>query len=411
MLEILQKLGTQLGLSGAYLEMFTVAVLIIAIIIIAYIANTVVKRILLKIVALFVKQSKTKWDDILLENKFFSRLAHIAPALVFYFSAPLLPEMTSFIERLAAAYMLFSILLVIYSFLDSLVDIYRSYETSKQRPLKGYAQIVKIIVTMMLVIVIISTLMGKSPTLILGGLGAMTAVLLLIFKDTILGLVASVQISMSKMVQVGDWIEMPKYGADGDVLDISLYTIKVQNWDKTITTIPSYAMISDSFKNWRGMSESGGRRIKRSIYLDMTSIRFLNDTDMKEYQKFQMLKSYLQQKQKELSEYNQQHGIDDSALINGRHLTNIGTFRAYIVAYLKQHPNIHDEMTFLIRQLPPTDHGLPIEMYVFSNDQDWIRYEAIQSDIMDHLLAVIPLFDLRVYQNPTGYDFRRITEN
>ncbi len=410
MLEILEKLGTQLGLTGTYLELFTVMVLITLILFVAFIANFIVKRILLKIVALFVKTSKTKWDDILLENKFFSRLAHIAPALVFYFSAPLLPDLTTFIERIATAYILFSILTVIYSFLDSLVDIYRSYETSKQRPLKGYAQIVKIIITLLLVIVIVSTLMGKNPMLLLGGLGAMTAVLLLIFKDTILGLVASVQISTSKMVQVGDWIEMPKYGADGDVLDISLYTIKVQNWDKTITTIPSYAMISDSFKNWRGMSESGGRRIKRSIYLDMTSIRFLNDEDLKEYQKFQMIEPYIQQKQKEISEYNQKNNIDNSVLVNGRHLTNIGTFRAYIVAYLKQHKNIHDKMTFLIRQLAPTDQGLPIEMYVFSNDQDWIRYEAIQSDIMDHLLAVIPLFDLRVYQNPTGYDFRNLTK-
>ncbi len=410
MLEIFENLGTQLGLTGTYLEMFTVGVMVLIIMFVAYIANFIVKRILLKIVALFVKTSRTKWDDILLENKFFSRLAHIAPALVFYFSAPLLPDLTIFIERLSTAYILFSILTVIFSFLDSLVGIYRSYETSKQRPLKGYAQIIKIIVSMLLVIVIVSTLMGKNPMLLLGGLGAMTAVLLLIFKDTILGLVASVQISTSKMVQVGDWIEMPKYGADGDVLDISLYTIKVQNWDKTITTIPSYAMISDSFKNWRGMSESGGRRIKRSIFLDMTSIHFLSEDDIKEFDKFQMLQSYFKQKQNEITEYNAEHHIDDSSMINGRHLTNIGTFRAYIVAYLKQHPNIHDKMTFLIRQLAPTEQGLPIEMYVFSNDQDWIRYEAIQSDIMDHLLAVIPLFGLRVYQNPTGYDFRSIVK-
>ncbi|HDL01712.1 MAG TPA: mechanosensitive ion channel [candidate division Zixibacteria bacterium] len=408
MLEILEKLGTQIGLTGTYLEMFTVAVLIAVIILAAYIANIAVKRIILQVVALFVKQSKTKWDDILLEKKFFSRLAHIAPALVFYFSAPFIPELSSFIERMSVVYMLFSLVLVAYSFLDSLVAIYQSYEVSRQRPLNGYVQIVKILVTLMLVIVIISTLMGKSPLLILGGLGAMTAVLLLIFKDTILGLVASVQISMGKMVQVGDWIEMPKYGADGDVLDISLYTIKVQNWDKTITTIPSYSLISDSFKNWRGMSESGGRRIKRSIFLDMTSIRFLNEADLNEYHKFQMIEPYLKQKQKEIEDYNNSHNIDNSALINGRHLTNIGTFRAYIAAYLKQHPNIHDKMTFLIRQLAPTDHGLPIEMYVFSNDQDWIRYEAIQSDIMDHLLAVIPLFDLRVYQNPTGHDFKQM---
>ena len=410
MLEILEKLGAQLGLTGTYLEMFTVAVLITLILFVAYIANVVVKRILLKIVALFVKQSKTKWDDVLLENKFFSRLAHIAPALIFYFSASLISDYADIIERISVAYILFSILLVIYSFLDSLVDIYQSYEASKQRPLKGYSQIVKILITLFLVIVIISTLMGKSPLLILGGLGAMTAVLLLIFKDTILGLVASIQISMNKMVQVGDWIEMPKFGADGDVIDISLHTVKVQNWDKTITTIPSYALISDSFKNWRGMSESGGRRIKRSICFDMTSIKFVTDEMLDKFKRFHLISTYLDNKKKELAEYNQEIDFDDSELINGRHLTNIGTFRTYITEYLRNHPKIDKNFTFLIRQLRPTENGLPIEMYVFSNDQDWVRYEAIQSDIMDHFLAVIPMFELRVFQNPTGYDFRHIRE-
>ena len=407
MLEILQDLGIKIGLEGDAVQFFGYALLIALILIVAYIANLIVKRILLRIVALFVKQSKTKWDDVLLEHKFFSRLAHVAPALIFYFSAPLLPVLSSIIDRLSIAYILFATLLVIFSFLDSLVSIYQSYEVSKQRPLKGYSQLVKILVTLTLVIVIISTLMGKSPMLLLGGLGAMTAVLLLIFKDSILGLVASVQISTNNMIQLGDWIEMPKYGADGDVIDISLHTIKVQNWDKTITMIPSYAMISDSFRNWRGMTESGGRRIMRSINIDMTSIRFLKEEDIENFDKFQILQPYLKQKVSELTEYNKKNNVDDSSYINGRRLTNIGTFRAYITAYLKKNPNIHPDMTFLIRQLAPTDKGLPIQMYVFSNDQNWVRYEAIQSDIMDHLLAVIPMFDLRVYQNPTGHDFRQ----
>ena len=410
MLEILRNLGISIGLEGEAVQIFGYALLITLILIFAYIANIIVKRILLRIVALFVKQSKTKWDDVLLEHKFFSRLAHVAPALIFYFSAPLLPEIASIIDRLAVAYILFATLLVIFSFLDSLVSIYQSYEVSKQRPLKGYSQLVKILVTLTLVIVIISTLMGKSPMLLLGGLGAMTAVLLLIFKDSILGLVASVQISTNNMIQLGDWIEMPKYGADGDVIDISLHTIKVQNWDKTITMIPSYAMISDSFRNWRGMAESGGRRIMRSIHIDMTSIRFLKEEDIQKFDKFQILQPYIKQKVSELAEYNKKNNVDDSSYINGRRLTNIGTFRAYISAYLKKNPNIHPDMTFLVRQLPPSELGLPIQLYVFSNDQNWVRYEAIQSDIMDHLLAVVPLFDLRVYQNPTGYDFRNLTK-
>ena len=240
-------------------------------------------------------------------------------------------------------------------------------------------------------------------------MGAMTAILLLVFKDSILGLVASIQLTSNDMVRIGDWIEMPKYGADGDVIDVTLHTVKVQNWDKTITTIPSYALISDSFKNWRGMAESGGRRIKRAIYIDLTSIKFCTSEMLDRFEKFQLITDYIRTRKAEITEYNQEHQVDTSELINGRNLTNVGTFRAYLVAYLHHHPKIHQDLTFLIRHLPPGEQGLPIEIYVFSNDQVWANYEAIQADIFDHIFSVVPMFDLRLFQNPTGADFQQFT--
>ena len=229
---------------------------------------------------------------------------------------------------------------------------------------------------------------------------------MLVFRDSILGFVAGIQLAANRMVSVGDWIEMPAYGADGDVLEVALTTVKVQNWDKTITTIPTYALISESFKNWRGMSESGGRRIKRSVSIDMSSIKFCDLEMLERFEKIQYISGYIEQKKNELKDFNRAMSVDTASLVNGRRMTNIGTFRAYVQAYLQNHPKINKDMTFLIRQLPPTENGLPIEIYVFSNDKVWANYEAIQADIFDHVLAVVPEFDLRVYQNPTGADFR-----
>jgi miniconductance mechanosensitive channel len=254
-------------------------------------------------------------------------------------------------------------------------------------------------------IFIVSILTDKSPWGILSILGGFTVVLMLVFKDTILGFVASIQLSGHDMVRIGDWIEMPKYGADGDVIDVSIHTVKVRNWDKTITTIPTYGLVTDAFKNWRGMSESGGRRIKRSFYIDMSSIKFCTDEMLERFRKFEFIREYIEQKQKEIDEYNREHAVETSQLINGRRQTNIGVFRAYIIAYLKKHPKIHQGMTFLVRHLEPTPTGLPIQIYVFSSDQAWANYEAIQADIFDHLLAAVPEFELRIFQNPTGHDF------
>ena len=255
-------------------------------------------------------------------------------------------------------------------------------------------------------IVAIAALFDRSPWALLGGLGALTAVLMLVFKDSILGLVASIQISTQDLVRHGDWIEVPKFGADGDVIDISLNTVRVQNWDKTITTIPTYALISESFKNWRGMSDSGGRRIKRAVRIDMNSIRFLSEEDFSKLTEVQSLAPYLQGKREELLRWNQEKGTDDASLVNGRRLTNIGTFRAYLDCWLRQQPATHKDMTFLVRHLAPDEFGLPVQIYLFSSEQRWAQYEAILADIFDHILAVLPEFDLRVYQRPTGADFR-----
>ena len=382
----------------------------LAIIVLAFAANYVAKRFLLAGISVFVKRTKTSWDDALLRRNVFTRLSHLAPALVFYISASLFPPIQDTIQRLSLVYMILAGLFAFNGFLNAIVDIYNTFNIAREKPIKGYVQIAMIIISIFGGIFALSMMLNRSPWPLLSGLGAMTAILLLIFKDSILGLVASVQLSVNDMVRIGDWIEMPKFSADGDVIDVSLHTVKVQNWDKTITTIPAYALISDSFKNWRGMSESGGRRIKRAINIDMTSVRFCTPEMLARHEKFQLLTDYIRSKRKEIAEFNAEHSIDTSELINGRNLTNIGTFRNYLVAYLRHHPKIHNDMTFLVRQLPPGEHGLPIEVYVFSNDQAWANYEAIQADIFDHILAVLPKFDLRVFQQPSGSDVRALAD-
>ncbi len=392
------------GETGSYC--MGILLLAVGVLIIAFITNFIAKRILLSAVRIFVKKSRTKWDDILSERNVFDRLSHIAPALVIYYLANIFPAGQETIEQLAIVYIILVGVFVYDSFLNAVVDIYRTYEISKQKPIKGYIQVVKIVTYIFVIIFVIATLMDRSPLVLLSGLGAMTAILMLIFKDSILGLVAGIQLSFNDMVRIGDWIEMPAFGADGDVIDITLNTVMVQNWDKTISTIPAYAMISNSFKNWRGMTESGGRRIKRALNIDINSIKFCTEEMLERFKKIQYITDYIEKKKEELARYNEERNVDSSILVNGRHMTNVGTFRAYIQAYLRNHPKIHKKMTFLIRQLKPTETGLPIEIYVFSSDQDWVNYEGIQADIFDHLLAVAPEFELRLFQNPSGNDFR-----
>lgn len=401
------------GLAENITGYFMNVLFILIILVLSYLANIIAKRVILAGVAKLIKRSSSSLDDMFMENNVFKRLSHVAPALVIYLLSPLAfadsPFLVSFFKNGAFIYMVIIALLVLEAFLNTCHDIYQTFEVSKEIPIKGVVQAVKIILIFIGGILILSTITNKTPLYFLSGLGALTAVLMLIFKDAILGFVAGIQLSANNMVHKGDWIEMPQFGADGDVLDVSLTTVKIQNWDKTITTIPTYSMISHSFRNWRGMQESGGRRIKRALYIDMTSIKFCDQKMVERFSKIQYIREYIEQKNTELSEYNQKHGVDASSLVNGRKLTNIGTFRAYVEAYLRNNPKIHQNMTFLVRQLAPTDHGLPLEIYVFSNDQVWSRYESIQADIFDHFLAAIPAFDLRVFQNPSGADFQSLT--
>ena len=400
------------GLSVQH-RLYAQAGLLVVVLLLAWIANFITKKVVLRIVRRFVKKSKTQWDDILDEHRVFTLLSHLVPAVIIYKSAPIVFVDTlgggRFMEVASVIYMIVVGVLVINAFLSSVIDIYRTYGFSRRMPIRGFVQVVKIIVFIAGGIIILGFIIGRDPTSILAGFGAMTAVLMLIFKDAILGFVAGIQISANNMVHLGDWIEMPKYGADGDVIDISLTTVKVQNWDKTISTIPAYALISDSFKNWRGMSESGGRRIKRSLNIDMNTIRFCDKPMLDKFRKIQYLTEYIDAKKCEINEHNKAEDVDDSELVNGRRMTNVGTFRAYVIAYLKNHPKINPNMTFLVRQLKLTEHGLPIEIYVFSSDKVWANYEAIQADIFDHILAVVPEFGLRVFQNPTGTDFAKLS--
>jgi miniconductance mechanosensitive channel len=340
----------------------------------------------------------------------FNRLSHLAPSLVIYAFAELaFPDIVSVqnaIRRVAVAYMIIVTAIVIDAFLNAVVAIYGTSSVAKSRPIKSYVQVAKIFVYLITIVLVITTLLDRSPWAFLSGLGALTAVIMLLFKDTILGFVASIQLVSYDMVRQGDWIEMPKYGADGDVIDVTLNTVKVQNWDKTISTIPTYALVSDTFRNWRGMKESGGRRIKRAIVIDLNTIHFCSEEMLDRFEKVRLISDYIKQKRVELKAHNEKYSIGSDVAVNVRRLTNIGTFRAYVVAYLKQHPKVHQNMTFMVRQLPPSEKGLPMEIYVFSNDQAWVNYEGIQADIFDHLLAVVPEFGLRVYQNPSGEDVR-----
>ncbi|MCP5523943.1 MAG: mechanosensitive ion channel [Verrucomicrobiales bacterium] len=400
----------KLGLAAANAHAVAVLGALIGMVVLSVMANFVAKRWLLAFIRRGASRTRTQWDDILVRMRVFHRLSHLAPALVVYLMAPFIledyPRTASLVIRGSEIYMLVIGLLVVDALLNAGLGIYRTYEVSRQVPVKGFIQVIKLLLYFLGGVLILSAVLGQTPVYFLSGMGAMTAVLMLIFKDPILGFVAGIQLSGNRMVAVGDWIEMPKYGADGDVLEIALTTVKVQNWDKTITTIPTYALISESFKNWRGMSESGGRRIKRAVCLDMQTVRFCTAEMLTRFRRIQFISEYLERKAAEVDAWNQEHAVDPAALANGRRLTNLGTFRAYVESYLRHHPMIHEGMTFLVRQLAPTAHGLPIEIYVFSKDQRWVNYEGIQSDIFDHILAVVPEFDLRVFQEPSGNDLR-----
>ncbi len=413
--DVLFALFSGAGLTDRFAGIFAKAVIVLGVLVVAFLANLVAKKVIIRLIHGVVRKTKTTWDDIIAERGVLTKLSHLAPALVVYFLIRLpFPErdaVVEIIQRFTIAYIIGVVMLVLNAILNAANDIYCTYEVSKSRPIKGYVQVVKIAVILIGIILIVTTLLNKSPLGLLSGIGALSAVLMLVFKDSILGLVASIQLSANNMVKLGDWIEMPAYGADGDVIEINLQSIKVQNWDKTISSIPIYAFVSSSFKNWRGMQESGGRRIKRSVNIDMRSITFCTRDMIEKYKNIRYIRDYIEAKTAEIEAYNSELEVRPGDVINGRHLTNVGTFRMYLVEYLKHHPKIHKDMTFLVRQLPPGKNGLPIEMYVFSSDQAWANYETIQADIFDHILAVLPEFGLKIYQEPSGWDLQQLAES
>src|SRR5210317_382177 len=399
---------------GAIHPLLPPSVGLLGLIVAALIADIVIKRILVGTVRAVAKRSKVTWDDALIKHNVVGRIVQLVPAFIIFAGVAFVPDLPEYgaklIRNIAMGYMVLVSTMALTALLGAANTVYSSLPVAKVRPLKGFVQLLQIVVWIVGGVLIVATLLDRSPLILLSGFGAMTAILLLVFKDTILSLVASVQLTAQDMVRVGDWIEMPQFGADGDVIDVQLHTVTVQNWDKTVTTIPTHRLISDSFKNWRGMSQTGARRIKRSIYIDVSSIRFQTQEEVAHFTRFALLKDYIETKKQELSDYNEGLETEVDAEVNRRRLTNIGTFRAYAYNYLQNHPRIHKGMTLLVRQLGPGPEGLPLEIYCFTNTTQWAAYEDIQSDIFDHLLAIVPEFGLRLYQKPAGSDLENLKE-
>lgn len=378
----------------------------------ATLAYFVVKHILVRLIKKLILKTKSDLDDVLIKHKVFTRIAYLVPVVLVYKLTPQAlysyPVFSQIMVTIVSVYLVVLLVLIVNSTIDALLEIFNNFSISRKVPIHSFGQVVKIITYLLAAIVIVSLLIGESPLKLFAGLGAMTAVLMLVFKDPILGFVAGVHLSYNRMVTIGDWVDIPQHNASGDILEIGLTTVKVKNFDNTITTVPTQSLINDSFKNWRGMQESSGRRIKRAIHIDINSIKFCDQDDIARYRKIDHIKEYLAVKQSELDNYNKHSITNQESLANGRRLTNIGTFRAYVLAYLKHHPMINQNLTILARQLSASDGGLPIEVYAFSSDKNWANYEALQADIFDHLFAVTSAFDLRVFQRPSGVDLHQL---
>lgn len=391
------------GIAPYVVKYLNAILLAVTTIILVYVVHQLIRRVLRIALIRIIKNSRAEFFLHLLENRFAYYLALIAPVIIINLALPAVfidfPKFTRLFGALADIYMVFVVIWTIMAVIKSGADSLRKKQAFKEKPIDSYLQIIRIILMILGAVIIFSTLTGQSPVAFFTAMGALSAVLLLMFKDTIMGFVASIQVSANDMVRIGDWITMSKYGADGDVIQINLTTVKIQNFDKTITTIPTYALISDSFQNWRGMQESGGRRIKRAIYIRQTSIRFIEPEELDEFRKIQSLTSYIDHRQKDIDKSNMKNGVDKSLLVNGRNLTNAGLFRKYIDSYLAHHSGTNKKMTMMVRQLAPTPMGLPIELYVFTGTTKWVEYEHIMADIFDHLLAAATYFDLKIYEH------------
>ena len=402
-----------LGFSQSLADQLDQFIAFLGVLLVAYLADSICRKVLLKVVSRLIKQTKATWDDIVFDRKVMVHLSRMVAPILIYILLPLaFSDAGSVTLALIMRFCLIFIIIMFLSFISALLTavytVYSEKEQFRDRPLKGLLQTVQVILYFVGGIIVVSILIDRSPGVLLTGLGASAAVLMLVFKDSIMGFVSGVQLSANNMLKVGDWITMPKYGADGTVIEVTLNTVKVRNFDNTITTIPPYLLVSDSFQNWQGMQESGGRRVKRSINIDMSSVRFCTPEMLAKYRKIQLLKDYVDRTEKVVEEYNKEHNIDNSVLVNGRRQTNLGVFRAYLTNYLKSLPTVNQELTCMVRQLQPTETGIPLELYFFSANKVWVAYEGIQADVFDHVLAIIPEFDLQVFQNPSGADLRRI---
>lgn len=401
----------ELGLTTGMVESLVRGGLILLVLLLSWVAHRVSQGPINRSIEKFAHYTIQQWDDILVEKHIVKRILYFIPLILLYvLSSPILTgtSLLPLSQTLISVLFLIAGMMFLDAMLNALLAIYGKSAIAKEISITPFVQVLKLGLYFVTGILLLSLLLQKTPLYFLSGLGALTAVLMFVFKDVLMGFVAGIQLIANKMVAPKDWIEMPKYGADGDVLEITLTTVKVQNFDNTITTIPTYALINESFKNWRNMNLSGGRRIKRYVNIDLGSIKFCSSEMLEQFKRIQLISQYIQNRQEEILVYNKKHQVDESTLVNGRRLTNIGVFRSYVEAYLRQHPMIHKDMTFLIRQLSPSENGLPIEIYVFCKDTNWTAYEAIQADIFDHILAVVPEFDLRVFQEPSGSDFQKI---
>ena len=401
----------QVGLSDAVVESFVRGGLILLVLAACWIVHQVAQGPLVRTFERLSRFTNQQWDNVLVDKHFFQRVLYFIPLILLYILTPPILVGTTMLplsQTLISILLLIAGMLVLDALLNSLVVIYGNSAVAKEISITPFVQVLKLVLYFVTAILILSLLLQKTPLYLLSGLGALTAVLMFVFKDILMGFVAGIQLIANKMVAPDDWIEMPKYGADGDVIEITLTTVKVRNFDNTITTIPTYALINESFKNWRNMNLSGGRRIKRFVNIDLSSIKFCSTEMLERFNRIQLISKDIQDRQQEILDYNKKHNVDESTLVNGRRLTNIGVFRTYVEAYLRQHPTIHQKMTFIVRQLSPGEKGLPIEIYVFCKDTNWTAYESVQADIFDHILAVVPEFDLQVFQEPSGTDFQKL---
>ncbi len=405
-----ESMGVDLAMTQLFKMVILLVVMVLAAIILWWVGQQIIKRLLERV----IRKTSTDWDDVLLEQGVFRKLGHIVPAAVVSELSPIVfsdyPGAIPAIEQFTDAFVMLVIIRILVAFIGAMSIFLHRSPKFKDKPIASFTQLAKIVVWSVGGIALFGIILGKNPLTIFTALGAVSAVLILVFKDTILGFMASIQLTINDMVRIGDWVSVPQYGADGDVIEINLTTVKVANWDKTISTVPTYSFVSDSFKNWRGMQESGGRRIKRAINLKISRVKFCDQEMLERFSKIGLVKDYIAQRQKEIDLYNSEKLIDTkSSVVNGRRMTNIGILRAYILNYIKQNPNINQDMTCMVRQLEATEKGVPLEVYCFSAIQAWVDYERIQSDMFDHILAAVSQFDLEVFENPAGSDWHQMT--